>query len=200
MIWGNRQVYHSLRYINDLILNGRLPVKDHGKMKKYLGKLVNAKGNDFNDVVADKLKGFGSFIVERRVKKINKKTISDQKGNDLGDIDVLVIIPSKRKIVVIEVKDFSFAKTPYEMHQQYLSIFRDDVDKLSYITRHKKRVAWIKEHVSDVIDYYKLDEGKWKVTEALVVDDSIVSNEFYHQNQTIILYSELTEDAVKRIK
>lgn len=200
LIWGNRQVYHSLRYINDLILNGRLPVRDHGKMKKYLSKLVNAKGNDFNDVVAAKLKEFGSFIVERRVKKINKKTISDQNGNDLGDIDVLVIIPSKRKIVVIEVKDFSFAKTPYEMHQQYLSIFRDDGNKLSYITRHKKRVAWIKEHLSDVIACYKLDEGKWKVTEALVVDDSIVSNEFYHQNQTIILYSELTEDAVKRIK
>ena len=118
----------------------------------------------------------------------------------MGDIDVLVIVPSKKKIVVAEVKDFSFAKTPYEMHQQYLSVFCDNGDKRCYISKHKKRVAWIKEHIEDVVSKYNLDQGKWKVFDALIVDESITSNEFYHQNQRILLYSELTEEIFKKIK
>lgn len=200
LIWGNRQLYHSLRYLYDLITSSRLPVSEHGKMKRYLGKLIDARGNSFNDVVSEKLRAFGTLIVDSKVKKINSQRIADSNGNDLGDIDVLVIVPSKKKIVVVEVKDFSFAKTPYEMHQQYLSVFCDNGDKLCYISKHKKRVDWIKSHIDDVVAKYNLDQGKWKVFDALVVDESITSNEFYHQNQTILLYSELTEETFKRIK
>ena len=200
LIWGNRQLYHSLRYLYDLIAGSRLPARENGKLKHYLGRLIDSRGNRFNDVVADKLRGFESLIVDSKVKKINGQRIADLNGNDLGDIDVLVIVPSKKKIVVVEVKDFSFAKTPYEMHQQYLSVFCDEGGKLCYISKHKKRVAWIKEHIEDVVSRYKLDQSKWKVFDALVVDESITSNEFYHQNQTILLYSELTEETFKRIK
>ena len=59
---------------------------------------------------------------------------------------------------------------------------------------------WIKAHIDDVVAKYNLDQGKWKVVDALIVDESITSNEFYHQNQTILLYSELTEETLKRIK
>jgi len=200
LIWGNRQLYHSLRYLYDLILNSRLPVRENGALKSYLGKLIDSRGNNFNDVVADKLKGFESLIVDSKLKKINGKHIADDQGNTLGDIDVLAILPSKKKIIVIEVKDFSFAKTPYELHQQYLSVFCDDGEKLCYISKHKKRVNWVKEHLDDVITKYSLNSGKWKVLDALVVDESIISNEFYHQNQTILLYSELSEELIKRIK
>lgn len=200
LIWGNRQLYHSLRYLYDLITSSRLPVGEHGKMKRYLGKLIDARGNSFNDVVSEKLRTFGTLIVDSKVKRINGQRIADSSGNDLGDIDVLVIVPSKKKIVVVEVKDFSFAKTPYEMHQQYLSVFCDEGNKLCYISKHKKRVDWIKAHIDDVVAKYNLDQDKWKVFDALVVDESITSNEFYHQNQTILLYSELTEETFKRIK
>lgn len=200
LIWGNRQLYHSLRYLYDLIINGTLPVRENGKFKSYLGKLIDARGNDFNDVVADKLKTFESLIIDSKIKKINGKRISDHNGNYLGDVDVLAIIPSKKKIVVVEVKDFSLAKTPYQMHQQYLSVFCDDGSKLCYISKHKKRVNWVKEHIDDVIVNYNLEKGKWKVVEALVVDENIISNDFYHLNQTIILYSDLTDESLKRIK
>lgn len=183
-----------------MILNSKLPVREHGKLKRYLGKLIDSRGNNFNDVVANKLKKFESLIIDSKVKKINGVRISDFKGNTLGDIDVLVIVPSKKKIVVVEVKDFSFAKTPYELHQQYKEVFCDDGDKLCYISKHKKRVNWVKEHINDIVEKYKLEQGKWKVFDALVVDESIISNEFYHQNQTIILYSELSDEIFKRIK
>lgn len=73
LIWGNRQLYHSLRYLYDLILSSRLPVSENGALKSYLGKLIDARGNNFNDVVADKLKGFESLIVDSKLKKINGK-------------------------------------------------------------------------------------------------------------------------------
>ena len=85
----------------------------------------------------------------------------DEFGFSLGDIDVLVLIPQQKKIVVIEVKDFSFAKTPYEMHQEYLSVFCDKGNKLCYVSKHKKRVAWIAEHIDDILLQYNLPKGKW---------------------------------------
>lgn len=199
LIWGNRQLYHSLRFLYDLILDSKLPTKKGGKLESYLGKLINKRGNDFNDVVAKKLKTYDSLIVASKVKKINGHRIMSEQNNDLGDIDVLVIVPSKKKIIVIEVKDFSFAKTPYEMYQQYLSVFVDDEKELCYISRHHKRVEWVKNHITDVLKNYNLSGDGWKVTEALVVDESIVCNDFYHKDQKIILYTELTKPVVEKI-
>ena len=199
LIWGNRQLYHSLRFLYDLILDSKLSTKKGGKLESYLGKLINKRGNDFNDVVAKKLKTYDSLIVASKVKKINGHRIMSEQNNDLGDIDVLVIVPSKKKIIVIEVKDFSFAKTPYEMYQQYLSVFVDDEKELCYMSRHHKRVDWVKNHITDVLKNYNLSGDGWKVTEALVVDESIVCNDFYHKDQKIILYSELTKQIVEKI-
>ena len=53
---------------------------------------------------------------------------------------------------VVEVKNFGFSKTPYEMHQEYLRIFCDNGDKLCYISKHKRRVEWIKAHIDDYGD------------------------------------------------
>lgn len=199
LIWGNRQLYHSLRFLYDLILNSKLPTKKGGKLERYIGKLINKRGNDFNDVVANKLKSYDSLIVTPKIKRINGHRIMSEQNNDLGDIDVLAIVPSKRKIIVIEVKDFSFAKTPYEMYQQYLSVFVDNEKELCYISKHHKRVKWVENHITDVLEHYNLSGDKWKVCEALVVDESIICNDFYHKNQKIILYSDLTKQAVENI-
>ena len=199
LIWGNRQVYHSLVYLYDLVVNGKIPVTKGGYFDKYIGKLINKRGNDFNTVVANKLKNFDTLIVDSKVKKINKKRIANEKGQDLGDIDVLAIIPSRKKIVVIEVKDFAFAKSPYEMYMEYQNVFCDKKKELCCISRHKRRVEWVEKHLTDVKEHYKLSGEGWKICEMMVVDEDIISKDFYHEKQKIILFTDLSHKLLYKL-
>ena len=133
LIWGNRQLHHMLRYTVDLIMEGKYKAR-HSKLSKLIGKLSDIRGKEFNSVVYRKLNSIDGLIVRERLSKINGKKVADDQGNDLGDIDVFYIVPDKRKIVVGEVKDFSFAKNPYEMDQEYRRIFVDG-KKPCYMTR-----------------------------------------------------------------
>lgn len=197
LIWGNRQLHHMWRYTIDLMIEGKYKARK-GKLKKLIGKLGDKRGNDFNAVVARKLSGFDGLIVREKLAKVNGKKIADPNGNVLGDIDVFYIIPDQAKLVVGEVKDFSFAKNPYEMDQEYKRIFVDG-EKPCYMTKHKRRAAWIEEHLDDVKKHFNLPDGKWTVKTVMFVSEEIVSNAFYQQGETIIVYSDMTEDIVKRV-
>ena len=77
--------------------------------------------------------------------------------------------------------------------------FCDKGDKLCYVSKHKRRVAWIKEHISDVISHYGLENGTWSVGEVMIVNEIIVSNEYYHKHQKIVLFSDITEKLIKSL-
>lgn len=199
-IWGNRQLYHCMLFTVDLINDAKLPVfNEKGKLKSLLGRIANSGGNHFNDAVADKLKKIDGLIIDSKVKKINGIKITDDKNQDIGDIDVLIIYPKKKKIIVAEVKDFSFTKSPYEMHQEYLRVFCDQKGELCYISKHKRRVAWIKNHIDDIIKHYNLSHEKWKIDDVLILNEQIISNEYYHINQKTILYADISKESINKI-
>lgn len=197
LIWGNRQLHHMWAYVVDLIVNGKYKAKS-AKLKQLIGKLSDKRGDEFNSAVAKKLSEISGLIVKEKVKKINGKKIADMQGNVLGDIDILYIVPELGKIVVGEVKDFSFAKNPYEMNQEYKRIFVDG-DKQCFMTKHKRRAHWVQEHLEDVIQHFQLPNKKWCVRTTMFVSEAIISNEFYHQNESIIVYSEITEEKIKAV-
>ncbi len=198
IIWGNRQLYHSWLFLIDLILEGKFKAESK-KLKSLVGTFADSRGDDFNDKVVSKLQEFNEFQVYPKVKKFNKLKVQSSDKNDLGDIDALIIIPETKKIIVAELKDFSFSKTPYEMYQQYLNVFCDNGKKLCYISKHKKRVNWIKDHIDDVLTRYNLPEGAWKVDDVLITNEIIISNEYYHKNQKILLYSDLTSATIMNL-
>jgi len=197
LIWGNRQLHHMWRYTLDLIVEGKYKARKD-KLKNLIGELSDKRGNEFNSLVARKLESIDGLIVREKLSKINGKKILDSDGNVLGDIDVFYIVPEKYKIVVGEVKDFSFAKNPYEMDQEYKRIFVDG-DHPCYMTKHKRRAKWVKEHIDDVIAHFALQSGDWSVTEVMFTSEAIVSNAFYHQNERIITYTEIDEHKVKDV-
>ncbi len=122
----------------------------------------------------------------------------DENNNDLGDIDVLCIIPEKHKIVVCEVKNFGFAKNPYEMNQEYQRLFVD-TDKPCFMTKHKKRAAWVRQHIDDVKKQFSLSDGKWTVKPVMIVSEEIISNAYYKKGESILVYSNLTEKMIRTI-
>ena len=151
-----------------------------------------------NCAVYQKLSKIPDLIVQKNVTKINGKKITTEAGNVLGDIDVLYVIPSHHKIVVGEVKDFSFAKNPYEMNREYKKIFVDDKTP-SFNTKHKRRVEWVENHLEDVIKHFDLKSGKWSVRSAMFVSEEIISNLYFHKNETIIKYADINKESATSI-
>jgi hypothetical protein len=87
-----------------------------------LAEINDRKGKDFNDRVADYFLSPGN-IVERRVKKIGQLRLRGPSG-DLGDLDVLVAMPARRLLRIIECKNLAGARTPFEMSNEVDELFR----------------------------------------------------------------------------
>lgn len=200
LIWGNRQLEHMWRFTIDLIVEGKYKARN-SKLKKLIGKMSNRRGNDFNDAVYEKISLLDGVLVYKKVSKINGKKIALENGNTLGDVDVLCIIPEKYTIIAGEAKDFSYAKNPYEIDQEYNKIFvdGDDGKETCYLTKHKRRVSWLEKHLDDIISHYRLSSGPWVIKTALFVSEEIVSNKYYHKNETVIIYSDISESTIKTI-
>lgn len=109
LIWGNRQLHHMWRFTVDLIMGGKYQAR-RPKLKQLIGKLSDKRGNDFNAVVTQKLSSIDGLVVREKLSKINGKKITDGNNNVLGDIDVLYIIPDKKKIVVGGSQGFFICK------------------------------------------------------------------------------------------
>ena len=191
VIWGNRQLFHMLMFTIDLIYEGKLKTRGR-KLTELIGKISNKRGRDFNNKVYNKIIGIHGLIVDKNLKKINHKSIADDHGNTLGDIDLLYIVLDKKQIVVAEVKDFNFSKSPYEMDCEYRNMFVDDGNKKCFATRHHNRAIWVKNHIEDIKAQYRLQGDGWAIKEIFIVNERIISNAFYDVGYTIITYDNIS--------
>ena len=198
MIWGNRQLYHMLMYVTDLIYDGKISTKND-KMSTLIGKISDDRGRRFNKLIVDILSDMNVFVIDSNVDKINKQPVADEKGNTLGDIDVLIIDNDKQQIYVTEVKDFNFSRNPYEIQQEYQRMFVDGKKKC-YATKHARRVAWVKEHITDVKAHYKLSDVAWNVCGLFIVSKPLISTHVYHQKLEVISRAELSVERIRSIK
>jgi hypothetical protein len=167
VLWGNRHLYRSMFYLNDLCFSGRLSAQARTpEMQRLMGQFLHQRGEAFNDQVADFLvqhAGAG-VIVERRVKAIGE--LRKRKGPP-GDIDVLVIDSGERQVWVIECKDFAAAHMPHQIANELENLFLGKGGKESKVER---KTAWVREHLYAVLDWYKVKRtGRWKVEPLIVV-------------------------------
>ena len=107
------------------------------------------------------------------VKTIGKYRIREGR-EDLGDIDVLGIIPKARIILAIECKDLLFARSPSEMKNQLEELVVGTRKKKPTIALHKARVQWLERNVAEVLRLFNLEtKGNWRVKPMLVSDSEL---------------------------
>lgn len=198
LIWGIRQLYHSLLYVTNLIYDGRLATTNK-KMNTLMGRICNDQGDAFNQHISDIIKSFGVFRVFPNVKRINKKKIADEKSDVLGDIDVLIIDEKKHRIVVAEVKNFDFSKNPYEIQAEYQKMFVDGKKK-SFATKHKRRVEWVIAHFDDVRAQYSLPRNKWTVHGVFITNEPLMSVNTYRKKLSVLSEAELSVESLRKIQ
>ena len=66
----------------------------------------------------DIIQDMNEFEIIPNVKKVNGIKIANLNGDDLGDIDILIIDKKTGMIIAAEVKDFHFSRNPYEIQME----------------------------------------------------------------------------------
>jgi len=189
IIYGYRTLMNSVYFLLEIINNGSLKSRS-SKMKKYISDVLREKGDYFNELVFNYLSNFSDLIVDKKVSKINRKKLSDDYNQSLGDIDVLLISMKKKKIMICETKNFELARNMYELHFEYLDMFNPD-NKKSFYNKHMKRVEWCKNNIDDIITHYQLPNLKWKIDHCFIVNEPLISNKAMKANVQVYTLEEI---------
>lgn len=166
--WGMRQVILSWQYISDIIDSGRYNYKSQA-MGKYIGHMLNIKGKIFTQAVYKwlvKTYQTSEYIVDHEVKiDIKGKLITDK---NLGDIDILIILPNKKRIISIECKNLNPARITSEFASE-LKKFESD-----WIGKHLKRHKWLQNNLSEIGRAYKLkNSNQYEVRSIFLTSEKV---------------------------
>jgi hypothetical protein len=194
VLWGNRHLYRSVFYLNELCFSGRLSAQARTpEMRRLMSQFLNQRGEAFNDQVADFLEQQArtGVIVQRRVKAIGE--LRNSKGPP-GDIDVLVIDPGERRVWVIECKDFAAAHMPHQIANELKNLFLGKGGKESKVER---RAAWVRENLDYILEWFKVGERrKWKVEPLIVVSQELFTPYLKRSPIRIISFDALVREDI----
>lgn len=151
LVFGFRSVYRLGQYWMDGLLSGRLQGRAATlEMRQFISAARGRINDDFARSVESRLQELG-FVTRLGVKKVGKQHLADSDGRDLGDVDVLALHAATRTIIGVEAKDFEIARTPPEIANELDKLFVGSPGKKATIDLHGARVAWLKEHVPEVL-------------------------------------------------
>lgn len=197
-IWSKKHVFIAMHQLLSLCLGGRLKAKSK-MMKEFISSIQNIDGSNFNDEVF-KLFTDDSIIVDKQVKKIGNKKIASEDGLDLGDIDVLVINPRKKIILLLECKDLSVARNVYEISNELINVYQGTDVKRSIVQKHQRRYEWIKSNLSNLLERYNLGELKikWTIKPVVVLSQAMVTPHLYKEKTKVeVIPYRLLKDLVE---
>ena len=166
ILWGNRHLYRAALTLLRLCLSGRFQASSQ-EMKRVMGTILHHEGKAFNDAVVAALKGNPELIVASRVKDI---------GDLPGDIDVLVADPARRRLGILECKDFAMARMPHEIDFELKKLFEGKHGEQTMI---EKRADWARMHVDDLLNWLGLSgvehTNRWRVEPLIVISQELLS-------------------------
>jgi len=164
--WGFRHIDRVGPSLVELILGGRLKARSV-ELQRFMGEMRHRDGEAFNDLVADALAVRFPYL-RRRVKRVGSLRLERSPGQDIGDIDILLVDPPSGRVVVAETKNLELARTPAELRHQVESL---SVGGDSAIGRVRERVEWVDGHLGDVLGWIGVPDGEkpWTVNGLIVV-------------------------------
>ena len=199
--WGVRHLFASFEYILQMATRGGLQQKYQSKsMQEWLGKERRKDGFDFNEKVYKAVSAItNDVIVGKGIKKFGSVRIENL-GYELGDIDVLVILPTIKTIWLIECKNLEIARTPNEMRSEIEELFIDSQKGLSAVSKHLRRKKWVWENLDQVLSAYNLTtKGSWKIKPLLVVSRELFTLHFHKPSIEVLSYLRFVEYFLPRV-
>lgn len=192
--WGIRAIHQAGEYLSQICTSGRLKHVQSQEMKDWQGFIANRLGKQFNSKVAEEVRSNETYDVYEEVKKVNGKKIARHNGEDIGDIDVLAIDGKRKLIFAIEAKCYALSKTAGELGHERDTLFGELNDGTGKIGLHLERTGWLKNHVGDVCEHFKLTaSSEWRVIPLLVIDIDLLSVNLFESPIKVLLMAQLVE-------
>ena len=189
IIYGFRNVYESRSNLINLIYKGLYKTnnKTSKKFKRFMGKMLNKKGNEFNEHVfkwfRDNLNTSGKYDLKSNV-KIDKIVKVEPK---YGDIDILLLDNDKKGLFSIECKDIESAKNPRQMVHEIENFF----NKKEWIKKHQRRDKWIKNNLDKLGKKIGHNLKDYKVFSIFIVSQEIPTIYLKNSPIDIIPFSQI---------
>ena len=167
------------------------------QMQKWVGETRSKTGLEFNSLVAKRLQDLG-FTTKEEVKLTE---ILNKKMEDFGDVDVLAWDNKENIVYAIECKNLEFAKTEAEVAKQIYD-FKGQINshgKKDRLLKHVKRIELLKEDISGVAKFTKLDIDKLEV-KGLIIFSNLVPMVFDQEREYVDEINFLYFDELKNLK
>lgn len=85
-----------------------------------------------------------------------------------GEIDVLAIFTNSKEVWLIEAKNIKMSYAARDMSNEIKAFVKSD----GYIDKFNKKIEFIKKHLSEILDYYKIsDKQGWKLRNYFVTSN-----------------------------
>lgn len=202
-LWGTRNVFHSYLFIMQTIQSGKEPSHKTGAQSIQVlnGKILEFTGNDFNDYSFEYLKSIMPQIdFYKCVKSVNNLGIKNERGEILGDVDILGVDKQKKRIYLIETKNFFYSRNPSELDIEIKEMFTGDGKRKSFLEKELKRKEWFENHIDDVVQHYSLEDGKWKVVYTFLSNKPLISAFFVEQKINHTCLKKISLSYLRNIK
>jgi hypothetical protein len=101
-----------------------------------------------------------------------------KRPQQISDIDVLVLDPKLRRILVVETKALAPASTPRELANERENTFFGRNGKRSEIAKLLELERWVKDHRREILAHYGIRErkpNKWFVKALMVVEAELLT-------------------------
>jgi hypothetical protein len=176
LVWGARATLRAGTYLLQQLLAARYSARSD-EMRKYIGGITAKAGKDFNESVAEVFREIGFVDVREQVDKIGRLQLRRPDGNEMGDIDVLVVDRARRSLLAVEAKDFEFARTPQELFNEVDKLIGEDG---SASTHHLERVGFLRDRLPQVLAELGIadDAGRWDAQGMVVTSVDLLGTHY----------------------
>ena len=169
--WGARQVLLSRMYLANQCLSDRLRTFEGSKIKEVLGAFAQKRGDLLVDNILKKI-DTTNLIVDRDVYIGPSHNLK----NDIliGDIDILIIDPSKKILYSIECKSMQPSRNIKEMVEEIDKLFGSD-SKPGWIAKHNRRHEWLKTNRKKIFEKYKVDISEFTIKSIFITQEEMLT-------------------------
>lgn len=194
--WGAQSVWIAAEALFEQMASGRLKAETRA-MKRYISQHRNRVSHAFENEIADIARNDPLNALNTRVPSLGNTSLKRPNGEQLGDIDVLVVNEHRRMIWIIEAKSFAATRTAREI--------KGEIDKLTQgnnpaIVHHIERVRFVQDRWSDIHRQMKLPgrDSDWQIRDMVVTSAPSIAADLLQRRgakigTTIIPFAEFQE-------
>jgi len=173
VFWGPRHVDESVRLLFSNISTGRYKTHERSSeaMRKFLGRVWEKAGEEFQQEVKEWFEKNTNWLIKTKV-PINPVTLLKAES-DRGDVDILAVDCSGRKVYSIECKHINYGRNPREMTSELERFFSKENEQDNWIDKHVKRHKWLTTNLSAVSYLFKIDLTGYILSSLVLTSEEI---------------------------